>query len=157
MKSLALSFPANLSVPPIRLNVDTDVWLFLNPRVAGVESGRIHNVFTKDTHKEIDRGWIDCTFGIRPAATPTRGHQRGFEWTAEFKTTDGGVEPRETFTGVSDSRKLALNAVWQALSKKINAVAEERKRYRARTEAALAESVKADVAIGDGFMHQEQR
>ncbi len=116
------------------MKTDTDaVMITTAPRVAGVQRGRLHNE------------WFDCPFSIEPATTPTRGHQRGFAWSAEFVATD--APERRTFAGVADTRALAYAAVIDTLTKYMSAVATERKKYMERMKVYNEISIAAGVSL----------
>lgn len=108
------SSPTNHHDP---LNPSLDVFIEVQPRVAGIERGRLHN------------DWLNCPYSIQPA-----GHTKGFRWNATFHALDDGTA--RLFSGVGETRNAAKGYVVDTLTKHMHVVIAER---RIAYEAAMSE------------------
>lgn len=101
---------------PAHHHRDLDVAIELQPRVAGVEKGRIFN------------HWLECSFEIRPLKVGD-----GFEWSAKFAIVHAqarlGDSPR-IFVGTAKTRALAKGALMDTVTKHIQFVHDDRKLAR---------------------------
>ncbi len=114
------------------LSTSLDVFIEVAPRSGGIESGRFHGE------------WVDCPFTIAPASNPTRGFQRGFDWSITFRRTDSGYEPDKTFAGVADTRAIAKANVREAITKYIFAV------VQTRIEESRRKKIVEDLSVAAG-------
>jgi hypothetical protein len=109
------------------LNVHPDVFCE-QFRTAGVDHGTLFN------------RWLKCPWTVTPAIGTA-----AYRWTAEFFALDDGT--KQSFSGVAGNRALGQGAAFDAITRRIQACVEHRKRWMNRYNAAQLQSLAAGVPV----------
>lgn len=116
------------------LGTDTDIFIEVFPRNAGIESGRFYGT------------WHESTFKLGPNAEPARSLKTGIKWEVFFKALDE-ENVVASFHGYAETRRSAKLAITDKITKHVFTISELRKKYPfLSTEEALLATAREKVA-----------